>query len=71
MDLSKSIAWVAFAAIVGATGLGKDEAAAGKPAAKPADSRPLKTHIAQRESHKMVVGPVSDRPVQILRTSAP
>jgi hypothetical protein len=52
MDLSKSIAWVAFAAIVGVTGLGKHPSSADKPAAKPADTRPLKTQIAQRESHK-------------------
>jgi hypothetical protein len=71
MDLSKSIAWVAFAAIVGVTGLGKHPSSADKPAAKPADTRPLKTQIAQRESHKTVMGPVADRPVQLVRTSAP
>jgi hypothetical protein len=69
VDLTKSIAWVAFVAIVGVTGLGRNHA--DKPSAKPAEGRSLKTQIAQRESHAKVASPVADRPVQIVRTSAP
>jgi hypothetical protein len=76
MDLSKSIAWLAFAGIVGAVGLGKDQGA--RPGFQPAgESHPIKTQVAQREardtreSHAVVVGPVADRPIGMLRTKAP